>query len=366
MKLARSRSQVSCHAAGFSLIELIVAMALGLILTLGVVQIFLGSKQTYRLTDGISRLQEDMRFALGRFQYEGRMAGHTGCLVGDPASDLNSGHPDYFPYAYDGRAVVGWEADGTGPEDTFAIHAPEASTGWSNQVYRDLPADLLGLVVPGSDVFIINSTNPTKIRLNASSAGSASLGTSTATNVAQNSIVLVVAGDCSGGEIFQKANQHTGNGFTKSVRTSPGNLSPLFRGNYDAEAQVYQYTSTAFYVGEDGTGGTALFMDRLDPADPSGAVTLVEGIENMQVLYGLANSARTQADSYLPASQLAGNDWAEVVSIRIALLMHTEEQVLDRAEADTLNLLGTQVSTGVDRRARLVGSATIGIRNKLK
>ena len=46
---------------GLSLIELIIAMALGLILILGVTQIFLGSKQTYTVVTAQSQTQENAR-----------------------------------------------------------------------------------------------------------------------------------------------------------------------------------------------------------------------------------------------------------------------------------------------------------------
>ncbi|MFC1665831.1 PilW family protein, partial [Pseudomonadota bacterium] len=51
---------------GFTLIELMVAMVIGLFLLAGLIQIFFAGKQTYRLGDGLSRLQENGRFA----QYE--------------------------------------------------------------------------------------------------------------------------------------------------------------------------------------------------------------------------------------------------------------------------------------------------------
>lgn len=66
---------------GVSLIEIMVAMALGLILVLGVVQLFTSSKQTYRVQEAAARLQEDGRYILTRMSQELRMAGMFGCLT---------------------------------------------------------------------------------------------------------------------------------------------------------------------------------------------------------------------------------------------------------------------------------------------
>lgn len=61
--------------AGFSLIELMVALVLGLVLMGAVVNSFLSSSQTYRVQEALSRSQESARFALEIIGQELRMAG---------------------------------------------------------------------------------------------------------------------------------------------------------------------------------------------------------------------------------------------------------------------------------------------------
>jgi type IV pilus assembly protein PilW len=64
---------------GFSLIELMVAMTASLILLVGVGQIYLGTSATSRAQEGLSRVQENARFATDALARQIRMAGHTGC-----------------------------------------------------------------------------------------------------------------------------------------------------------------------------------------------------------------------------------------------------------------------------------------------
>ena len=52
------------HHTGFSLVELMIAMTLGLIVLLAVGSIFIGSRQTYRVQEDNARLQEAGRYAL--------------------------------------------------------------------------------------------------------------------------------------------------------------------------------------------------------------------------------------------------------------------------------------------------------------
>ena len=60
---------------GMSLIELMVAMTIGLILTVVIANLFVGTKQTYRTQDDLSRMQENLRFA---FQVIGRVTRQAG------------------------------------------------------------------------------------------------------------------------------------------------------------------------------------------------------------------------------------------------------------------------------------------------
>jgi type IV pilus assembly protein PilW len=72
---------MSRHARGFSLIELMVALALGLIVVLGVAQIFISAQNTYVSQNASANMQEDARFVLSKMTQEIRMVGMFGCLA---------------------------------------------------------------------------------------------------------------------------------------------------------------------------------------------------------------------------------------------------------------------------------------------
>jgi type IV pilus assembly protein PilW len=61
--------------SGLSLIELLVAMGLGLILVVGIGTVYLGSRQTYRMQEANARVQETGRFALEVIGRSMRLAG---------------------------------------------------------------------------------------------------------------------------------------------------------------------------------------------------------------------------------------------------------------------------------------------------
>ena len=77
-------------ARGFGLIELMVALALGLIVVLGVAQIFISAKNTYVSQNASASMQEDARFVLSKMLQEIRMVGMFGCLESITDSSLAS------------------------------------------------------------------------------------------------------------------------------------------------------------------------------------------------------------------------------------------------------------------------------------
>ncbi|HEY7886274.1 MAG TPA: prepilin-type N-terminal cleavage/methylation domain-containing protein, partial [Cellvibrionaceae bacterium] len=65
---------------GFSLVELMIAITIGLVLMTGVVQMFLSSKTVFSTQQGISRIQETGRMAMEFMAKDIREAGYQGCM----------------------------------------------------------------------------------------------------------------------------------------------------------------------------------------------------------------------------------------------------------------------------------------------
>lgn len=81
-----------CAQRGLTLIELMIAMLLGVFLIGGVLQIFVSTKQTYRMQENLARLQENGRFAMNFLERDIRMAGYRSCLsytVPSPIAGVN-------------------------------------------------------------------------------------------------------------------------------------------------------------------------------------------------------------------------------------------------------------------------------------
>ena len=64
--------------SGMTLIELMVALAIGMFLMIGAMTVFMQSRTTFKVTESISRLQENARFALEALESDVRMAQYWG------------------------------------------------------------------------------------------------------------------------------------------------------------------------------------------------------------------------------------------------------------------------------------------------
>jgi len=356
---------------GLSLVELMIAMALGLLLTLGVTQIYLSGNETYRQTQGMAHAQESTRFVSAILTPDLRSAGSFGCLTEmgrslDQVVDnrLNGGVP--VPLT---QAVQGWEFSGSGPGDSITLSsalATPASGDWkSGTAGTALPANLAGSVVTNSDVIIVNALTPLVVPVKASNPQNGnSINLEGNSGVPVNRVVLATLGDCSQGELFQKSN----NANASSLTMAGGNISPGNNGNnfnlaYEPETKVYEFTSIAYYIGEGTNGEPALFRRLMTPLQAP--QELVSGVETLQILYGVNTNGTAAADDYLPANSVA--NWEQVVSIRFSVMTRSRDEVLDEANSRRYDMLGSEVNQGNngDRRVRIVSVSTTAIRGKM-
>ncbi|PCM42731.1 PilW family protein [Marinobacter sp. ANT_B65] len=357
---------------GLSMVELLIAMALGLLLTLGVTQIYLSSNETYRQTQGFAHAQESSRFVSAILTPALRSAGSFGCLTQESrpldseiTPQLNADLNLTVPL---GEALRGWEYTGTGPNDSItlaggALATPGAGNWASGTAGTNLPASLAGDVVTNSDVIIVNALTPTPVTVNAVTAvGGNSISLSSASGINANHVVLATndnsSGACFRGELFQNGDNAT----DSSVAMLAGNTFNL---SYGPETRIYEFTQMAYYIAEGTNQEPALFRRLMTPLEAP--QELISGVETLQILYGIRNAtgSNNAAANYVTAAQVT--DWDRVVSVRFSVMTRSPDNVLDEVNDRNFNMLGSEVTQGMggDRRARLVSVGTTALRRIL-
>ncbi|MCA1805455.1 MAG: PilW family protein [Xanthomonadaceae bacterium] len=369
---------------GFSLVELMVAMVLGLILSAGIIQLFVGSKQTYRFHDSMSRVQENARFAIDALNYDIRMAGDMGCSA--YVQNINN-TLDGPPAAFNpGAGVQGWEALGTGASATFNLPAYnaallDASThgDWTTSGGALLDGGTWS--VPGSDIVRIwrGSGNLATINSILPGASQTVLNVTPNANISNNDILLLT--DCQSSDWVQACNvQATSNGAsingTLSAGCTPGNdvTAPLLT---QAGGQLVKLESFIYYVGKrnnDANSPPGLFRRPLgvgvgvgvgNSAAAGTPEEVVEGVESMQVLYGRDTNGDRQADQYVTADNVV--DWSTVISVQIALLMVASESSDDISGLVNYAVGSTTATPAAnDRRLRQVYNTSVTLRNRVQ
>jgi type IV pilus assembly protein PilW len=382
-------------ARGFSLVELMIATVIGALLLIAIMQIFGSTRLSTQASLGLARVQESGRFALELMKPSVRMAGLGQICTGRPRlvehtrNGCGAGVNLLFNPEF---AVLGWEAVGTGPGQTYT-YSPEALdpagqpvTNWQAREGTSLwplPPMLQGRVVPGSDVLVVRRTVPLPVRVTGFAGSTVQL--TGPHGLPDNSVVVMT--DCNVTHVFQNTSNANAVVLTRPVgncnNPGPGNTppgpNPFQPEPVVASTEIFSHEIEVFYVGRDAhSGEPALFRMRLpDPSAPGGGgggaaaehiQPLADGIESMQVRYGVSfgpgapgSSSGRAVDAWYPANQV--NDWSSVIAVRVALLARSAENSDSRLLPGQYNLAGTTLSHQQDRRLRKPFTATIQIRN---
>ncbi len=94
------------------------------------------------------------------------------------------------------------------------------------------------------------------------------------------------------------------------------------------------------------------------------ATTLVKGVENMQINYGVDQNMDGQVDNYMNATVVASEAaWNQVISVQIAVLVRTLKEVKNTAVAQSYALLDKKVTIAADKYHRAVFTTLIRLPN---
>jgi type IV pilus assembly protein PilW len=335
---------------GFSLVEMMIAMLIGLILAAGIIQIFISSKQSYRVQDNMGRMQENARFAMDFLSQEVRMAGFTGCYKNSPSTIENMlNTPNDYDWNID-NMLGGNESTGAG--------------SWSPA----LDASVAGMVNDGTDVITIRHMSDQAIDLVSPYNDSAQLFVDDYTGINIGDILMVT--DCSQGSIFQATNIAFNNGthqydvvHSNAGPYTPGNATPLMANSYGPGSEIAKLVSSVFFIGTNADGVPALYERSLQLVGNASTMVnqeMVDDVEDMQILYGEDTDGNGTANVYVTADAVGNMD--NVVSVRVSLLMRTpDDHLVPTKQVYTYN---GAVTTAPDYRIRRVFNSTIKLRNR--
>jgi type IV pilus assembly protein PilW len=185
----------------------------------------------------------------------------------------------------------------------------------------------------------------------------------------------VTVADCSHADVFQIT------GITASGSNSviahaasaspppgtPGNSTGTLGQSYGPSGgRLIKFAYRRYYIGTGSSGLPALFRDGTE-----GQQEIVEGIENMRILYGVDKDDPPDGipNVYLKPDALATADWKKVVSVRVGILAMTVNDKAETTDTDSTayDVDGdtvTDFTAPGDRNKRRVFLSTVMLRNK--
>jgi type IV pilus assembly protein PilW len=311
---------------GFSLVELMISLVLGGLVIAAVGTVYLGSRQSFRTQDAMGRMQEGARYAFETLSVDLRQVGFGCASVNTDAVDA-TWYNNLFK-----RPLLGYESGAglpaDGIDDAVDIPAPD-----------EVPDALMVLRADKSRESQLATANTT----------------TAAHGVSPSGLVVIT-------EVYKDATVYTasaasGSSFTlnqaSALPCKPG--APIWPpvANY----MMLPLSGHIYYLKNNAAGEPSLYRETLLANGTTEAQELVEGVENMQIMYGEDTSQVSvaecpddgcSADVYVAAN--AVTNWNRVVSVRLTLTMRSAE---------------ANVGTGGDGRIRKTFNTTIAVRNRL-
>jgi type IV pilus assembly protein PilW len=319
---------------GFSLIEVMLAVVLGLILTGGAISLFIANKESYRMAEALARVQETGRYALEAVSDDLRMAGHAGCAPRDQngAVFVEATASDIAPGTFPPDPVRMEDQDSDGTAETLAI-------SYASGAAINLATDMSS---PNADV-VLEADSQVEADGHA------------------------VIADCAKAEVFTATSSSVDSNTGKQTLGHAGSDNrrggALLKAYQQDEARVMRMMGRDYDVRETG--------DTNDAGNPIKGLyrddeLILRGIEHMRIRFGecLANG------------EIAFRTWGSVgdpnavVAAQVGFLVYSIQNVLESADQQSYSVAGTTIGPGLtvshagDPRLRRVFQTTVDLRNR--
>lgn len=326
---------------GFTLIEILIVLTISAIMLLGIAKIFDITKRGYIATESQSRMQENARLALYLINRDFRQAGLMGCRSG---LSVRAG------------SVLGTENLLTSSHENNFFSGSGSTTTLNSVVSERVTSSPSSWVpsntIVGTDVITIRGAFSAGRLTTASAAGTnIPLDNSDGffTTPVGSTFDRLLITDC------QKVSAVKVDAAATAAVTANANLMAT----YPTGSEVFKLDTAVYFIRND--GGVPSLWRKLNT---SPANVLVEGVENLRLLFGQDTNDDARPDRFVAAGT-AGLDMNQVVALRIAILVRSLRNDVDLgAHTQSPDLLGSTLTFN-DALRRDVYTMTISFRNSV-
>lgn len=324
--------------AGLTLVELMIAMVLGLIVIGGVISVIAANRQTYRTNEALSQVQESARTAFELLARDIRQAASTGC---GNTNRIDSTLNPAGLWWQDWVGIRGYDGATAAPAVVFGAATGQRVAGTGAILLQG---------VEGAGLSVENHTAASaEIEINAA-----------ATDIVVNDILMIC--DFDHATIFQASAYDPLNVTVEHEGGpgAPGNCSPGLgfptdtdctdpTGNaytFDPNSLIARMTAVTWYIGNNGRpdeGGRSLYRTRLGAGAAVQTEEIVAGVTDIQLAF------REGDDATLTA---APADWDAVNAVEVTLTMDSADRRVSTDLAANQGRLQRTFTTMVGLRNR--------------
>lgn len=329
---------------GFTLVELMVALVLGLLVIMAATAIFLSNRQVFGSTTSLNRIQENSRAAFEIMARDIREAGGNPC--GSPVVSILP-VAERVSWQSWGAGIFGTEGGGADTPDTVTLFS--AADDEVRVTGQDNPGANVDISTnPGYDtgdiVMVCNAELGSLFRVSHTSNGGLGLGRNS--GAGGNAI-----------DVFRENQEEVDNpppgGASRGycyTQDHSGSINPNCTRTGSSPAVVIRPTAIRWEILDNASGGRSLFRTLMtgDGATVRSTAEVAAGVVNMQLMYKLAG-----AGNLVDANGVS--DWETVEAVQVVYTLN--------AEAGTLQGRDLEGVEAGQRLSRTV-SSVIAIRNR--
>jgi type IV pilus assembly protein PilW len=385
---------------GLSLVELMVAMAISLVLLIAIGLVYQSSKSGFNYANNTVRLSEDASFAIDTLGRDIRMAAYGGCTGASRSAGadgiLNNADDIFIPKLDKVNTLALTGGAKPNPFSASIFDSTNAVIGFASSTaanasispapgFLDGTSTSYSLITAAPILFVSGGASQA---LQVSGTVTGGVGTSSNigfagdplkwnNNFTSGNKVLMLIADCKSSEVFRADSMSTAGMMT---------TEKALLNSYGSDAIVTPLISSTYFLAKRKKGtvlaDTSSLYRRYFNGNIETIEELVTNVEAITYLYGEntgcinadATCAITTTPSYVAdvyrTSPTTVVNWNRVVSIRVGLIIATEEAGQTNTTTATIPWIKdggtnyTPVST-TDRRLRRAYSTTVSIRNRV-
>ncbi len=367
---------------GLTLIELLIALTLGMGILIALSSVYIAAKQSFRFQDSTGRMQEDASYALELMSKELRMTGFSGCVG---VETIVQSTPTVSTITYPALTWDEITPSGIAGLNPLATLFP-TDTNITSRAYA--PHNIFrGFDSGQSSMFSGTASTPDFVSASSiffaggfaesAALSSAMLTTTSAISASTNTFgwsgknLLFIISDCVDANLFKGAVTTAGGTLTIAHGTSDGNTMNGFRNDkiYGTDATLVKAQWVYYYLAtRSGATTPSLYRLNFDGESRRNSEEIIANVEGMAIHYGEASSASPLVVANWRTTAASVTDWNRVVAVRVGLMMVSGQTDSNADVVPTsTTLLGSSytIPTSNSSRVRNEFSTTIVLRNRV-